>query len=137
MGEADKIRKFIERHKDVLEVCGVDVAESSINGEWFVYYYNRQYHTYEFFIRFDNVKELVDILLQEMEFKLRCTIEEECATPECEAENISDQIEVYMPIRTWPHDFEACISFIKENGLDADSKFFDTLKELLKQKMER
>jgi len=40
MGEADKIRKFIERHKDVLEVCGVDVAESSINGEWFVYYYN-------------------------------------------------------------------------------------------------
>ncbi|MBE5952103.1 MAG: hypothetical protein E7260_11040 [Lachnospiraceae bacterium] len=136
MENNNKIREFIESHREFLKVNNIDIAYSDISNEWFVYYRDRRYNVYEFFIKFETVEQLVDIILQEVEFKLRCTIEEACATPECEAESISDQIEEYSKQMPPAHDLEASIVFLKEKGLADKSMFFEGLIELLQTKIE-
>lgn len=136
MENTKRIREFINKRKDFLKANNIDVAYSDINNEWFVYYHDRQYHNFDFFIKFETVEQLIEIVLQEVEFRLRCAIEEECATPKCEVEDISDQIEVCGKKIAQTHDLEACIAFLEEKGLANDSMFFEGLKELLQRKIE-
>ncbi len=98
--ETEKIKKFIEKNQPFLAARNIDIAHSFLNDDWFVYCDNKEYHYYEYYIKFTTVKELVDILTAELTFELNCSIGEEPAPPACEAASIAEDVRThYRPIR--------------------------------------
>ena len=64
---------MIKNTKEIEEFIAakdIEVAQSAIGDTWFVYQTQREYDNYVFFIRFTTAKELVDIILDELEFEL-------------------------------------------------------------------
>lgn len=64
---------MIKNTKEIEEFIAandIDVAQSAIGDTWFVYQTQKEYDNYVFFIRFTTAKELVDIILDELEFEL-------------------------------------------------------------------
>lgn len=90
--EEHRILKFIEKNRSFLSVNNIDIAHSTLSGDWFVYNYNKQYHYYEYFIRFSTVTQLVEIISEELRFELHCAIESNIGVPSCEADSIAEQI---------------------------------------------
>mgnify|MGYP003293596830 FL=1 len=72
-----EIEKFINDYRAFLENNNIDIAKSTIDKEWFVYRYDKEYGYYDFFLRFTTAFELVDIIIDEIRFELYCAIDKE------------------------------------------------------------
>jgi len=132
MNNTERIQEFLEDNKKFLTANEIDVAHSVVNDEWFVYNLDREYGYYEYFIKFKTVEDLIDIILKEMAFKLRCSIDEQTSTPDCEDDpELADRIERYRKDGKAISDLTACLDRILESELAKDVDFFTTLKSLI------
>lgn len=135
MDDYTSIQYFIDTHKNFLIANNIDIAHSSVKDEWFVYRFETDYHYYDYFIKFETVSQLIDIILQEMTFSLRSSITKLLTSPECEADDISDQIDNYCNCTHSYNELAAIIAFLESNNLTVNSQFFNDLKDLLSYKV--
>ena len=126
----EEIKEFITEHHDFLVANNIDVAHSTIKGEWFVYQYQKKYCYYEFFLQFSTVTELVDIILDEMEFTLYSAIKKEISPPPYDDDAILDIIKHYYPSQDIMPELTTLLDMILSGEYGKESRFFHTLDEL-------
>lgn len=128
--EDKEITKFISRYRDFLVNNHIDVAQSIIENNWFVYRYQERYGYYEFFTSFSTVSELVDIILDEIRFELYTAIEREIAPPDRVDSDLPDVIRGYYQDEDGITEFTVLLDMIVNSELGKDSKFFEKLNKL-------
>lgn len=98
ISENEKIKKILDKHKNLFDATDMDVAQS-MKGQWYFSRYNEEYDYYDCFVRFKTAKELAEIILGELALDILVTID-------CEPEgitsfgNFADDIEMkacYQP----------------------------------------
>ena len=135
MNNTERIQDFLEEYAKFLKANNIDVAHSVVNDEWFVYCYEKDYGHYEYFIKFETVEQLIDIILKEMAFNLNLFLDEEIAPPDCEEDpELADRIDRYRKEGKAIPTLVACLERISENDLANNVDFFDALRELLNYK---
>ena len=125
-----EIKEFITEHRDFLVANNIDVAHSTIKDEWFVYQYREKYCYYEFFIQFSTVTELVDIILDEMEFALYCAIKKEVSPPPYDDDTILGILKHYYPSKDTIPELTTLLDMVLSSEYGKESQFFHTLDKL-------
>lgn len=125
-----EIKEFIEEYRDFLATNDIDVAQSAIGDTWFVYQTQKEYDNYGFFIRFTTVKELVDIILDELEFELYSAIRKEIVPPDCDDDNILSILDDYTPSNKTLPELTTLLNMILSSEIGKDSRFFQSLDQL-------
>lgn len=128
--QSKQIKAFITEHHDFLTSNKIDVAHSAIMDEWFVYQRKEDYGYYEYFIHFSTVAELIDIILDEMEFELYNAIEKEIAPPKYDDDDIINILTSYHPFKNTTQNLSILLETILSNEVGKDSRFFQTLDKL-------
>lgn len=128
--ESKQIKSFIAEYHDFLVVNNIDIAHSIIKDEWFVYQTQKDYDTYEYFIQFSTVSELVDIILDEMEFALYSAIKKEIVPPEYDNDTIIDLLKNYYPSKHTTQNLNTLLEMILSSEYGKESRFFKTLDKL-------
>ena len=129
----EEIKEFITDYRDFLAANNIDVAHSVIKDEWFVYQQQEQYGYYEFFIQFSTVTELVDIILDEMEFALYSAIKKDVSPPPYDDDTILDIIKHYYPSKDIMPEFTTLLDMVLSSEYGKESRFFHTLDKLFVQ----
>lgn len=128
----EEIENFINDYRAFLVNNNIDVAKSTIDNTWFVYRYEKGYGYYDFFLRFTTVSELVDIIIDEMRFKLYCAIEKEIDPPNCVDFELADMISGYYKNKEKETEFTVLLDMIVNSELGKNSEFFQMLNKLCK-----
>lgn len=128
--QSKQIKNFITEYRDFLVANNIDIAHSTIKDEWFVYQTQKDYDTYEYFIQFSTVSELVDIILDEMEFALYSAIKEEIAPPEYDNDTIINLLKNYYPSKNTTQNLTTLLDMILSSKYGKESRFFQTLDKL-------
>ena len=131
MTQTDKIEKFILSQADILKANHIDIARSLTNNDWFVYRQSDEYKYYDYFAKFETVEELVNIIVQEMTYTLRCAIEAELLESEYDSQSIADMLDHPDNLEADPEELAYYLKFIIDNNLTQNTSFFEKLQELL------
>ena len=129
--EAQKIREFVSENKGFMTAVGYDVANSLIDGKWYCYEYSKEFDYYEFFVEFNTVSELADILIKEMTMKLELAVEREVAIPDFEDRNLATEMHQYYQ-DTHLKKLEGLLEEVRNIGSDKHTSFFTELERLIK-----
>lgn len=127
-----EIENFINDYRAFLENNNIDIAKSTIDKEWFVYRYDKNYGYYDFFLRFTTVSELVDIIIDEMRFELYCAIDKEINPPNSVDFELADMISGYYKNKENKTEFTVLLDMIVNSELGKNSEFFQMLNKLCK-----
>lgn len=130
--QSKQIKNFITEYRDFLVVNNIDIAHSTIKDEWFVYQTQKDYDAYEYFIQFSTITELVDIILDEMEFALYSAIKKEIAPPEYDNDTIIDLLKNYYPSKNTTQNLTTLLEMILSSEYGKKSRFFQTLDKLFR-----
>lgn len=128
-----EIKEFIKEYHDFLTANNIDVAQSTIGDTWFVYQLEKEYNNYNYFIRFTNVNQLVDIILDEFKFELYSAIKKEIHPPYCDDDSILSICEDYTPSNKTIPELTSLLNMILSSEYGKDSRFFHTLDKLFKR----
>ena len=128
--QSKQIKDFITEYRDFLIANKIDVAHSTVKDEWFVYQRQEGYDYYEYFIQFSTVNELIQIILDEMEFALYSAIKEEIAPPKYDDDSILNILKNYHPSKNTSQNLTTLLKMILSSECGKDSRFFQTLDKL-------
>lgn len=132
MDEDALIQCFVERNRDFLAANKLDVAHSVVEGKWFVYSYEEKYSYYDYFHEIRSAEEMIDIILQEMSFHLRYSIDKYEDVPEEEtSRGIAEYFDEYHHKEDYLAELMACLKHIEDCEYAKDVKFFTSLKRIL------
>lgn len=95
-----------------------------------MYQTQKEYDNYGFFIRFTTVKELVDIILDELKFELHSAIKKEIVPPDYDDDNILSILDDYTPSNKTIPELTALLNMILSSEIGKDSHFFWSLDQL-------
>lgn len=131
--EEDKlIQRFVEANREFLAANKLDVAHSMVEGKWFVYSFDEQYDYYDYFHEFQTAEEMIDIILQEMSFHLRYSIDRFEEVPEEEtSRGVAEYLDEYHHKTNYNEELMACLKHIEDCEYAKDVKFFVSLKKIL------
>ena len=132
MDEDKVISLFVDSNKEFLAANKLDVAHSLVEGKWFVYSFDERYQYYDYFHEFKTATELIDIMLQEMSFHLRYSIDRYEEVPEEEtSRGIAEYLDDYHHKEDYLAELMACFKHIEDSEYYRDVKFFECLKKIL------
>ena len=126
-----EIREFVTNYRDFLVANNINVAHSTLDNKWFVYQYQERYCYYEFFTQFSTATELVDIILDEMEFMLYCAVKKEVTPPPHEDDDILDILQHYNASNDEILRLTQLVDLTLSSEYGKDSKFFQMLDQLI------
>ena len=127
------IEAFLEKHEDFFMASNMDVCHS-IKGKWYIYAYIKEYKYYDFFVEFETLEELIDIIIREQTYFMSCALEQEAEAP-LFGDKISDILTQYdkkdIPFEELQYNLKTIID--SELG---NQQFFQYLREFLEMKEE-
>ena len=127
----EEIEEFINEYRTFLVNNNMDVAKSIISNRWFVYRYEETYGYYDFFIEFSTVSQLVDIILDEMEFQLYFAIGKEVELKHEDLE-LAEMISGYYKNKKTKTELAMLLDRMLNSELGKNSEFFEMLNKLCK-----
>lgn len=128
--QSKQINAFITEYRDFLAANNIDIAHSTIKDEWFVYQMPEGYDDYEYFFQFSTVNDLVDIILDEMEFVLYSAIKEEIAPPGYDDDKIINFLANSYSTKNTTQNLTALLEMVLSSEYGKESRFFQTLDTL-------
>ena len=127
------IEAFIEKYKDFFMATNMDICHS-IKGKWYIYAYIQEYKYYDFFVEFETLEELIDILIREQTYFMSCALEKEVDAP-LFGDKISDILTQYDKKETPFEELQYNLKTIVDSEL-GNQGFFQYLLEFLGMKKE-
>lgn len=129
------VEAFIEKYKDFFMASNMDVCHS-IKGKWYIYAYIKEYRYYDFFVEFETVEELIDIIIREQTYFMSCALEKEA---DIEVPSFNDKIsEILTQYDKKEIPFEE-LQYNLKTIIDSEmgnQGFFQYLREFLKMRKE-
>ena len=95
--DKQNVGDFLRVYKDVLNVMGIDIARSELQGRYFVFRRNGIYaNGYDFFMEVKDEADLVDVIISELSYDMHTEIGiEDLDLPECDKRNLAELIDEY------------------------------------------
>lgn len=88
MTEEMKIEAFLKEYQALFDNTLMDVCKSR-KGRWFFYKLDSESGEYECFVEFRTVQDLIDLILGEIAFEMRVSVDLECEPPKYKYEDLA------------------------------------------------